>query len=65
VTACRSGISRQLSEINVYCGGQWVSEQGREEDNEDCMKQLSNEDDAHEQLQVDNYREDKEEYKSE
>lgn len=65
MTACPSEISRQLSEINVYCGGKWVSEHGKEEGNEDCMKQFSNEDDAQEQLQVDNYLQNEEECKLE
>lgn len=46
VTAFRSGIARQLSEIDGYYSGQSSGKEGREDGNEDCIEQLSDKDEV-------------------
>jgi hypothetical protein len=51
VTAFRSGISRQLSEIDGYYSGRSTGKEGTAESNEDRIKELSDADEQQEEWQ--------------
>jgi len=65
VTAFRTGIARQLSEIDGYYSGQPTSKEGNEEGNEDRIEELSDEDGEQEEEHGDSSAEDEEESETE
>jgi len=58
VTAFRSGIARQLSEIGGYYSGRSTGKAWKEEVNEHCIEELSNQDEVEEEGQGDSSAED-------
>jgi hypothetical protein len=64
VTAFRSGIARQLSEIDGYYSGRSTGKEGKEEGNEDRIEELSDEDEKQEEGQIDSSAEQEEENKT-
>jgi hypothetical protein len=61
VTAFRSGMSRQLSEIDGYYSGRFKAKNHKEEGNEGRIEELSDEDDEQEEGQGDSSAEEEEE----
>jgi hypothetical protein len=64
-TAFRSGIARQLSEIDGYNSGRSTGTEGKEEGDEDRIEELSDEDEEQQQGQGDSSGEEEEENETE
>jgi len=65
MTAFRSGIARQLSEINGYYSGRSTGKEGQEEGNRDRIEELNDEDKEQEEGQGDSSAEKEEQSETE
>jgi len=65
VTAFRSGIARQLSEIDGYYSCRFTGKEGKEQGNKDHIEELSDEDEEEEEGQGDSSAEEEKESETE